>query len=110
MEREREKEIVELAKQLKKECRLSKCRARDRKRGNERCTSYTSAQSNVRLGKRRLQQKDVYTSFSVERRYARIESVSNVQRQRKSPEERDARLQQLGTTREQMMEISPNRG
>ena len=34
--REGEKEIVELAKWLKNECRLSKLRARDRKRANKR--------------------------------------------------------------------------
>ena len=82
VDEEREKEIVELAKQLKNECRLSKRRARDRKRANEHRTSDTSAQSDVRLGKRRLQQRDAYASFSVERRHARIESVSNARRQR----------------------------
>ena len=58
----------------------------------------------VRLGKRLLQQRDAYASFSVERRHARIESVTNARRQRiaaLSPEERDARLQQLRTAREQ---------
>ena len=57
----------------------------------------------VRLGKRRLQQRDTYASFSVERRHARIESVTNARRQRiaaLSPEERDARLQQLRTAQE----------
>ena len=87
-----------------RECRLFKRRARDRKRANERLTSNTSAQSNIKLGKRRLQQRDVYASFAVKRRYARIESVTNAQRQRiaaQSPEERDARLQQLRTAQEQ---------
>ena len=63
---EREKGIVELAKQLKNECQFSKRRARNRKRGNERRKSDTSAQSDVRLGKRQLQQRDMHTSFSVE--------------------------------------------
>ena len=77
---EREKEIVELTKQLKeRECRLFKHRARDRKRANEHHTSDTSAQREVRLGKRRVQQRDAYASFSVERRHARIESVSKAQ-------------------------------
>ena len=101
---ERRKEIVELAKPLMNECRLSKRRARNIKRANERRTSDTFAQSNVKLGKRRLQQRDECASFPVKRRYARIESVSNAQRQRiaaQSPEERDARLQQLRTAREQ---------
>ena len=105
---ERQKEIGELAKPLKNECRLSKRRARNRKRANERRTSDTSAQSNVKLGKRRLQQRDTYTSFPVKRRYARIESVNNAQRRRiaaQSPEERDARLQQLRTAREQTFAI-----
>ena len=102
--REREKEIVELAKQFKNECRLSKRIARDKKRANERRESDTSAQSDVRLGKRRLQQRDAYASFSMERRHARIESVSNARHQRiaaQSSKERDARLQQLRTAREQ---------
>ena len=89
---------------MKNECRLSKCRARDRKRANKRRISDTSAQIDIRLGKRHLQQRDTYASFSVERRHARIESVSNARRQRiaaQSPEERDARLQQLRTAREE---------
>ena len=101
---EREKGIVELAKQLKNECQFSKHRARDRKRGNDRRKSDTSAQSNVRLGKRQLQQRDTYASFSVERRHAKIERVSIARRQRiaaQSSEERNARLQQLSTAQEQ---------
>ena len=50
---------------------------------------------------------DAYASLSVEGRHARIESVSNAQRQRiaaQSPEEGDTRLQQLRTAREQRIE------
>ena len=91
-------------KQLKNECRLSKHRARDRKRANERHTSDISAKSNIRLGKRHLKQRDAYASFSVERRHTLIERVSNAKRHRivaQSLEESVNHLQQLRIARKQ---------
>ena len=47
--------------------RLSKCRARDKKRARERRASETAAQREVRLVKHRLQHTDAYASFSKRR-------------------------------------------
>ena len=67
---ERQKEIVELAKPLKNECRLSKRRARNRKRANERHEWLFASKTNTHI-QRRMEVKK-YVGFSLKLLRSRV--------------------------------------